>query len=266
MRVYGKIGQRIAKLLLMNSRVQKQLRSWGYNITSDSAVVHNRFELSLQSVLKLYGITCIIDVGANTGQFAKMCRRIGFRGKIVSFEPVSSNYTELSAAARLSPPWSVHALALGDMCGTMPINVSKMNVFSSFLPLNKFGLEMFRSEADVETSESVRVERLDDVFDSLIDLAPDDRCLLKLDTQGYDLKVIAGARQSLPRIDAIITELSMMPIYDGMPSYREALTTYEALGFMPSDFEPVTNDSALRAIEFDCLLVRPQLETPPTAQ
>ena len=137
------------------------------------------------------------------------------------------------------------------------INVSNQDVFSSFLTPNTFARSTFGDDVEANARESVRIERLDDVFADIVRPVPGERILLKLDTQGYDLKVVAGAARSLQWVDVLVSELSMIPIYNGMPSYREALATYEALGYLPSTFECVTADVALRGIEFDCLLVRP---------
>jgi hypothetical protein len=49
------------------------------------------------------------------------------------------------------------------------------------------------------------------------------RVFLKTDTQGYDLKVLAGARRTLDRTIGIQIELSVVAIYEGMPSYVEAI-------------------------------------------
>jgi hypothetical protein len=53
------------------------------------------------------------------------------------------------------------------------------------------------------------------------------------------------------------SELSCVPIYDGMPTMTEQLTTYERAGFALSAMFPVSRDEeSLRAIEFDAVMVR----------
>lgn len=53
------------------------------------------FPRHLLNVLDAYDIDCVIDVGANAGQYGKFLREIGFEGHIVSFEPVSVAFTLL---------------------------------------------------------------------------------------------------------------------------------------------------------------------------
>ena len=85
------------------------------------------------------------------------------------------------------------------------------------------------------------------------------RPFLKLDTQGYDLSVIQGADQSLRSIAVLQVELSVIPIYEGMPTYLETIASLNALGFSLSNLFPVAMDSEGRLIEFDCVMIRPEM-------
>jgi len=87
------------------------------------------------------------------------------------------------------------------------------------------------------------------------------RTYLKLDTQGYDLAVASGGRRSLEAIPALQTEVSMVPVYENMPSFVEALAFFARCGFAVSDFHVVTQDERLQAIEFDCIMVRAARES-----
>jgi FkbM family methyltransferase len=264
MSMLGSVARALVQRVLSNRRVERQLQWWGYRISRTTAPELAPFDLALKAALGHYRISCVLDVGANTGQFGQRLRRLGYRGRIVSFEPVSANLVLLNETAERFPPWSVQQIGLGDIPGELVINVSNHGVFSSFLTPNSFARNAFGDDVEVSARESVRIERLDDVFTDIVRPVRGERMLLKLDTQGYDLKVVAGASRSLEWIDVLLSELSMIPIYDGMPSYREALATYEELGYLPSVFECVTADVALHGIEFDCLLVRPPQATTST--
>jgi hypothetical protein len=86
--------------------------------------------------------------------------------------------------------------------------------------------------------------------------------MLKMDTQGYDLKVYRGAASSLGRVQAVVSELSFQPIYEGMPDYRQMLAEFESAGFAVSGLFPVSRNPDLSLIEMDCVLVR---QVAPTA-
>jgi hypothetical protein len=84
------------------------------------------------------------------------------------------------------------------------------------------------------------------------------RLYLKLDTQGYDLEVLRGAARSLERVVALQSEIAFVPLYAGMPSWRESFERIEALGFAPSGIFSVTREPSLRLVEADCVFVRAQ--------
>ena len=51
-------------------------------------------------------------------------------------------------------------------------------------------------------------------------------------------------------------EMSVIPIYEGQPSYQEAIDELESLGFVLSQMFPVVRDDRMRLIEFDAVFVR----------
>ena len=166
-----------------------------------------------QMLLKTYGITVVFDIGANAGQYAKGLRdNLGFTGKIFSFEPLSGAFSQLRQNAGSDPQWKVFNAALGDVCATQEINIAG-NSFSSSL------LQMLQPHKDAAPTapyigkETIEVKTLDSVLDGLC--SADDRIFLKIDTQGYESKVIDGAEKSLPRIGTIQLEMSLVPLYEG---------------------------------------------------
>src|SRR5215470_941975 len=78
-------------------------------------------------------INVVLDVGANTGQFALFLRSLGYRGRIVSFEPLTEAFAALQRNGAGDTNWSLHNLALGDVETTATINISANSQASSFL-------------------------------------------------------------------------------------------------------------------------------------
>jgi hypothetical protein len=80
--------------------------------------------------------------------------------------------------------------------------------------------------------------------------------LLKIDTQGYDLKVLEGAAGRLDFIEALQSEISFRRIYDGMPNFEESIEKMAQMGFELTGLFPVMRDERLRIIEMDCVMVK----------
>lgn len=210
----------------------------------------------LATVLSRLDINVVLDVGANKGQTGTLLRRIGYRGRIVSFEPVSGNYRALVERASGDPAWKCLPLALGASESEQQINLTRHSVFDSFLNPTDYSLRRFGGDSEVIGSEVVRVRRLDEVFDECTAGIAAPRIFLKLDTQGYDSEVLSGASGCLSQVLGLQTELSLKPVYVGMVDYLEVLPRLQGLGFEVSGMFPVNRDGGLRVIEFDCVAVR----------
>ncbi len=211
----------------------------------------------LRNLFALLDIDCVLDVGANYGQYGTMLRDAGYRGRIISFEPVSASYQRLQQTAAKDGNWDTYNFALGSTEQQQEIHVTAASDFASFLQPSEFSKNTFGDVVAIAKNERVHIKRLDDVFATIIKKQNQARIHLKMDTQGYDLDVFKGAGNSLQNITSIQSELSVLPVYEGMPDYLESLTTYRNAGFEITGMFPVSHDSAtLMVIEFDCVLRR----------
>jgi hypothetical protein len=78
-------------------------------------------------------IDIVIDVGANVGQFGKEMRALGYKGKIISFEPLKDAFEKLKIEANKDFDWEVYNLGVGSEMGKLQINVAQNSFSSSFL-------------------------------------------------------------------------------------------------------------------------------------
>ncbi|NOT09706.1 MAG: FkbM family methyltransferase [Gemmatimonadales bacterium] len=217
------------------------------------------YRARVRSVLHQCGIDLVVDAGANAGQFARSLRSL-YRGEIHSFEPVAAAFQQLDQAAAIDPLWHVHHLALGAHEAALPINVSENTKLSSFHRSSAFSTRRFGERAQVTGQELVSVQRLDQYLPSICPGLDQARILLKMDTQGYDQEVFRGATNLLKQVVALQSEVSLIPLYDGMPHWTETISLFEAAGFAIVGLFPVAWD-ALRVIEYDCLMVRSDVVT-----
>ena len=76
------------------------------------------------------------------------------------------------------------------------------------------------------------------------------------------LEVLRGGPRTLERVVALQSEISFIPLYAGMPSWRESIERIEALGFAASGVFAVSRDASLRLVKADCVFVRADESTP----
>lgn len=203
-------------------------------------------------LIAAHDVNIVLDVGANRGFWSAHLRQSGYRGHIISFEPLAANAAHIEAQRRGDPKWIAESCALGTGEGEADFNVvlsgaTDETVLSSFLPI--------RHDARTRV-EKVAVKRLESFLPLLRSLSPDPRIFLKMDTQGYDLPVIRGAGALLDHVRLLQSELSVEPLYDGMTPYTAALAEYEALGFRLMDLFVVNRTASGGILEYDALMAQ----------
>lgn len=188
------------------------------------------------------GIDLVIDVGANVGQYARYLRSdLGYEGRIVSLEPLAAEFEALRGKAAGDRKWTCLRLALGDRPGQARINVSKNSYSSSFLPM----LELHKRaapESEFAREEAVSVTTLDHIFDTISDKAHS--IYLKIDVQGFEERVLRGARRSLRKLRAVQMEMSLVPLYRGERTFAEHLEYMKRSGFRLASVEPGFADAS----------------------
>jgi FkbM family methyltransferase len=205
------------------------------------------------TLLKEQRVNLVVDVGANLGQFAGWIREIGYRGRILSFEPLAQAHRGLGSIAKQDSLWTVAPrMALGDASGKIDIHVSGNSVSSSVLPMLPAHQQAAPDSAYVET-EKVVVNRLDDVCPLVLE----DRLLLKVDVQGYERAVLDGAARVLKHCRAIVVEMSLVPLYAGQMLAMELWEYLMSLGFQAYYFNPGFLDPRSgRLLQMDGVFVR----------
>ena len=210
----------------------------------------------LDRIFKAKGIDCVLDVGANRGQFVNFLRQeVGYEGDVISFEPIQENAQFLRSKAVADKKWRICPYALGRNESRANLNVMQCDDFSSFLdPSNEVAPE-YSEMNSVARIESVDIRRLDAALEEL-NIKPTERSLyLKMDTQGFDLEVVAGATSVVKHVRALQTEVSCIPIYEAMPDIIETIRTLRELNFHLGGFFSVARRPDLSVVEFDAIFV-----------
>lgn len=186
-------------------------------------------------------VDVILDIGANSGQYAADLRAAGFGGRIISFEPLAGPFSQLERKASRDPLWECRRCALGDTDGTISINVAgNAGESSSVLPMLATHREAF-PPANYVGTEEVPMHRLDSMATEI--LKPADVVFLKIDVQGFEKQVLAGGSTTVhDRCVGMQLELSFLPLYEGGMLIREALDLAYSLGFTLTGLSPCFTD------------------------
>jgi FkbM family methyltransferase len=227
----------------MKQLVRRTLKRFGLEIR------RRQPDHTLMGFIAKRDIDVVLDVGANVGQFGTSLRAEGYRGKIVSFEPISTAYEILAENTAADPNWDINHLGLGNKAGQAAINVSVESVFSSLLPSTQAAIN-HSDMATVTRVETIEVRKLDDIYPG-----GSPNTLLKIDTQGYERQILEGARSLLPTLKGVFMELPIVHLYRGTWQFHEAIEFMAEAGFVPAQIHPVNFHSIDRVslIEVDCL-------------
>jgi FkbM family methyltransferase len=209
--------------------LQRLARRLGYDLTPRKKA--RPVQAQLIAILERFDISVVLDVGANRGQYGAMLREWGWRGRIVSFEPLGLTHAALARRAAADPTWQVAPrMALGAQDGEAELEVSAESDMSSILPQSPL-LRAISPSSAVVRKEMVPLRRLDGVVGPYLSAA--DRVFLKIDTQGYEPEVLEGAGPLLNRLCGIQLEMSLVPIYEGERDFRTIFDQLTEAGFEP---------------------------------
>lgn len=135
-----------------------------------------------------YGVTLLLDVGASEGLYGDEMQRLGYAGRIASFEPRTDAFERLRQCSAADPLWDAHPFALGDEDTTSVIHLSGAGAGDSSSLL---GMLDSHTEAAPGTEyvgkETVQVRRLDGL-------------------QGFKQQVLDGADGVLGRVTGLQLE------------------------------------------------------------
>jgi FkbM family methyltransferase len=169
----------------------------------------------------------IVDVGANQGQFAVAAAWWFPQASIVSFEPAAAVFQQLRRnTARLDRIEAIPS-AVGDHSGELDFFEAEYSHASSALAATETQRRL-REDTGRGRRTRVPVTTLDEAMRLRQVPAP---VLLKLDVQGFERKVLEGARAFLPSVDFLLFECSYRAMYVGEPLFAEMYGFVSSLGY-----------------------------------
>ncbi len=235
----------------MKQLINRLLKETGYQLKRypDPYLVR-RMEIINQN-----NIGTLFDIGANAGQYAIEMRKLGYRKKIISFEPLKSAFEDLKKASSKDINWIINNYALGDEDINGIINVSANSWSSSILTILPLHLKNAPGSEFI-TGEETQIRKLDSVFNSFYKKG--DNVMLKIDTQGYEKKVLEGAGDFLRNVRIIQLEMSLAELYETQPLFFEMINYLANKGFQLFSLEDIgiSDKTTGQLLEVDGIFVQ----------
>ena len=215
--------------------------------------------LNLNKSLSNNNINSIIDVGANNGQFAEEVFKNGFKGYVLSFEPLEIEYSNLldKKLKMKKYDWEIaERCGLGASEKKLDINISGMRQSSSILDISEIHTNLYPESINIG-KEKIDIFPLDKFYNKIINMKKN--ILLKIDTQGYELEILKGAIKTLGYVDAIYVEVSLVKLYKNQPLFDEILDFTKKFGFSVWSVDrAVGNKSTGQTYQLDILFTKNQ--------
>lgn len=143
---------------------------------------------------------CIFDIGANVGQTTRQIRSVWPEVQVHAFEPVSSTFARLEENLGADPAVTLHRLAFGSRPGRARMLAMPGGVMNRIVdrPVGNAMVEEVEVVVGDAFCAAQGIDRID---------------ILKIDTEGHDLEVLAGFRNMLAerRVAYVEVECGIAP-------------------------------------------------------
>ncbi len=224
-------------------------------------VTANHYMSLKKQWIKNLGFRTVLDVGANTGQFAVAVRAYLPEAQIYSFEPLPDCFQKLQSRFAGDRKFTAFNMGLGAESGIVAFERQDFTPASSFLKLTaRYKDALPATQSSHASAVQVRVQSLDEIAKELDISGP---LLVKIDVQGFEDKVVAGATETLRHASVVIIELSFVEMYHGQPLFRQVYEQMVQLGFdYHGNLEQMEQPNDERALQADCIFLRRGEETP----
>jgi FkbM family methyltransferase len=213
-------------------------------------------ELRRMTFLATRKIDTVVDIGANSGQFGMEVMNAEFRGRVISFEPLASAFSALRRTAAAYPKWEVYNVGIGDIDGSLTLNVADNSASSSLRKISHHYSDPGRLFKYVG-QENVHIRKLDSILAD--QLSEGNRLFVKIDVQGFEGEVLAGMTACLKNVEIIEIELTLKEIYAGQATFDSLHTAISHMGYRLIAIAPVITDrDSGELLQLDATYARPQ--------
>lgn len=183
----------------------------------------------LQALEPVTGEHVVIDLGARNGWFFHCWKKWCPKALIHAFEPDQAACEILKQRYKNDSTVCLNAVGVGDRQSTETFyHLAESEVSSSFLQHDQKVWDDIKYRTGQVQERQVKITTLDDYCDQH---AIADVHLIKIDIQGYELKALQGALQTLTKTNYLLVESSIRPLYKDSARFTEVHDFLVSHGF-----------------------------------
>ena len=240
---------------------RRKLRDIGRGLAPTEWFTSDRVALDAeQSGLSLFApghvgkLRNVVDVGANTGQWSGMLLNCVTPEKLIVIEPLPDAFSVLQKKFGNNRHVQLHNVAIGERESVETLKITRDATGASLLQPREEMRAVIGSNWTITSEVEVQMTTLDRLLCGLEEVS-----LLKIDVQGYEKSLLAGAKETLPKTKFLLIELNFMPQYDGGSWFGEVhqILTRDFGFFLANTSAPQVLNG--RASMCDGLYVNPNL-------
>jgi FkbM family methyltransferase len=238
-------------------RLKLRLLRFGWAISKVSEKEEAALTLALISKFK---ISHVIDIGANSGQYALSIQNSDWKGKIESYEPDPITFTRLIRNSKPFENWDVHQFAVVNalnMESKIRLNIASNSGYSSSILKANETLYNFYPHISFENTVDVPTISLIGILGKFRNF---EAILLKCDVQGYERELFKDLDLSeLSRVQVIHVEISNYGMYENEWDLEECLHYFSSAGFKLFALLNEDISTEYGSIQFNLFFVREEV-------
>ena len=202
-------------------------------LAPETAVRLDRLNFNLLPAGALGQIDCVVDVGANVGDWTADLLALCQPAKVICVEPDPNLAPRLRQRFSTQPNVVIEQAAVGEAPGMAEFKIMQNPVLNSFRRPAESMAKIYPAPFQIKETIRVAVKPLDAIVPATGRIS-----LLKIDAQGFEREVLAGAKQTLQRTDYLIIEANFQPHYEGEAGFFEIDTIMQQHGFCIGNYSP----------------------------
>ncbi len=203
------------------------------------------------------GRPVVLDVGAYHGTISKTFRRILPQAAIYAFEPFPESFEWLRSNIKSDPDIRAFNYGMSSSDGERRFHSNVNAATNSLLETHELGATTWGRGVTTTATVRVQMKTLDSVVQSLGVTQID---ILKLDVQGAETQVLAGAESTLSSgaVRMIYSEIITQPTYKGQVRFDAALAAFYDRGFDLFNIYNLSNTKQGQLRQVDAIFTRRQ--------